>query len=172
MRLGHHISPLHLVLGICLALAWTTNTASAKPLKKVGNLDGNYVGIGLIVNAVHMDARWDGAFGGEISLSRVRERQSLSVLGVAVGGMHFANDDNGRLWAELTVANRTVFGFTLGISGGVAVEVDELDPPRWGGHGTLWVFAGVIPYVRIGAVQNTGIFMDFGVKVTLPAFRW
>ena len=172
MRLGQHIRNLGGCLGICLTLAVANGTATAKPLRPIGDLDGNYVGIGLIANAVHMEGAWDGAFGGEISLSRIREEKPVAVLGLALGGMHFAKGDNGRLWAELTAANRTFFGFTWGICGGLTVEVDELDPPRWGGHGTLWLFAGVIPYVRIGAVENTGVFMDFGVKVTLPAFRW
>ena len=169
MRIAHCIT-FGLILG--LILTWSA-PAAARPLRATNDLDGNYVGIGLIINAVRMEGGWDGGFGGEISLTRVRENQPLSALGIAAGAMHFAKrDNNGRLWADLSLANRTLMGFTWGLSGGLSVEIDDLAPPRWGGHGTLWIFAGVIPYVRIGAVENTGIFMDFGVRVALPAFRW
>lgn len=149
-----------------------TGPAGAEPLRATRDMDGSYVEIGPLGSLVRVAEKWDGGFGGELAVVRLREHAPLSALGLAAGAMRFAHADNYRVWADVLVANRPLLGVLVGMSGGAVVELDEVVPPRWGAQGTLWFFAGVVPYVRLGSVQKTGIFIDFGIKVALPAFRW
>jgi hypothetical protein len=157
------------VISLVLGLA---GPAAADKLRPTSDLDGNYVEIGPLGTLVHVADEWDGGFGGEIAVLRVREHAPLSAIGLGLGAMRFAKADNGRLWADVMVANRPLLGTLVGVSGGVALEIDDVVPPRWGAQGTLWIFAGIVPYLRIGSIQKTGIFIDLGIKVALPAFRW
>lgn len=141
-------------------------------LPSPAKLDGVYLALGPVGALVHVEDDWDGAFGGEISLWRVRERAVVSAVGAALGGHKFSERDGGQVWAELLAAHRTVWGLAIGLGAGGTVALDEFRSPRWGAHGELWVFAGVIPYVRIGSVEASGAFLDFGVKIALPAVRW
>ena len=144
------------------------------PLPEVANLDGLYLTLGPVAAAVytHGEHDWDGGFGGELMLLRVRENNVLSAIGLAAGGVHFAEAGNGRLWGDVVLANKTALGLGVGISGGLAVEVGDLQKPRFGWQATLWVYAGVIPYIRLGSLEQTGTFVDVGLKITLPALRW
>jgi hypothetical protein len=121
---------------------------------------------------VHVEGDWDGAFGGEVSLWRVREQSLLSALGGGFGGHKFSERDGGRLWGEISTAHRFRWGLALGLAAGTTAEVHQVTPPRWGGYGSIWAFAGVMPYLRVGAVQSAGTFVDLGVKIPLPALRW
>jgi len=145
-----------------------------EPLPRIADLDGVYVALGPVAAAVYSpdDDDWDGGFGGELMVVRVREHDLLGALGLAAGGVRFAEAGNGRLWADALVGTRTLWGLGLGLSGGLAVEVGDLQLPRFGWQATLWAYAGVMPYVRVGAVEKSGAFVDAGIKITLPALRW
>jgi hypothetical protein len=131
-----------------------------------------YLALGPVGSALRIEDQWDGAFGGEMSLLRVRERDLVSALGIEVGGQRFSERQGGLVWVDLFAGHRRPWGVTVGASMGVTAEVDQVRPPRWGAQGSLWVFAGIVPYVRAGAVQNSGVFFDMGVKIVLPAIRW
>jgi hypothetical protein len=128
--------------------------------------------LGPVGALVRTDGEWDGAFGGEASLWRIREHSILSALGLGLGGQKFSEGNAGRLWADFLAGYRTAFGAAFGLGIGVTTEVDEVIPARWGGHASLWVYAGVIPYIRVGAVDGRGAFVDVGLKITLPALRF
>jgi hypothetical protein len=113
---------------------------------------------------------WDGTFGGEAQITRVREHQTISAMGLAIGGLRYAERTGGRLWGDLVFAHDPG-PITLGLSIGATVELDDLRVPRWGGQATLWVFAGALPYVRVAAVQDSGVVVDIGLKIALPALR-
>jgi hypothetical protein len=119
-----------------------------------------------------VEGTWDGGFGGELSLVRVNEHRRLAGLGISLGGLQYTERSGGRLWGDLFGSTRTVAGVMTGLSLGLAVEVDEVRRWRWGAQGTLWVYAGVIPYVRMGSLQRGGLFVDVGLKIPLPALRW
>jgi hypothetical protein len=146
--------------------------ASAEPLRSPTDLDGVYLALGPVGALVRSDGAWDGAFGGEASIWRVREHEILSAAGLGFGGQKFAEGNGGRLWADVLAAHRTAFGVAIGLGAGVTAQIDEVVPPKWGGHGTLWVYAGIVPYVRVGGVEGRGVFVDVGLKVVLPALRW
>ena len=52
---------------------------------------------------------------------------------------------------------------------GAALEVDDIRPPRPGVEMTLWAFVGVVPYVRVGILSETGGFFEAGLMIKLPA---
>lgn len=158
--------------GLERAAAAQTEAPRADPLPAVANLDGLYLALGPVASAVHSDDGWDGGFGGELMLVRVREQSPLAGLGIAAGGVRFAEAGNGRLWGDALIATKKLFGVGIGVSGGLAVEVGDLQAPRFGWQATLWGFAGVLPYIRVGAVEQSGTFVDAGIKLALPAIRW
>jgi hypothetical protein len=155
----------------CCAVSPPAAADDAPRLRSIADLDGVYLSLGPTGGAVHTQEGWDSSFGGEISLVRVRERDALGALGLGLGGIRFTATDRGRLWADVQLGSRRPLGLGAGLSAGVTTEIDAVIPPRWGAQATLWMFLGVIPYVRVGTVQQSGLFVDLGVKIALPVFR-
>jgi hypothetical protein len=136
---------------------------------RVTSLDGTYLALGpmaAFVRADGLDGKWDGGFGGEISLVRVRERELLASLGIVVGALRLAVEERGRLWAEVLAGTRLA-GIHAGLGIGGGVEIDAEDGLGTG-HATVWIFAGVIPYARVGMVEGDGPFAEIGIRVALP----
>ena len=142
------------------------------PLRWTGDLDGTYALLGPLGTATRVEESWDGAFGAEVSLLRIREHKHVALAGLAFGGIRFAKREGGRLWLDALVATRRPLDLLTGLSLGGVAEVHEVIPPRWGFQAGVWVFAGVIPFARVGAMENVGVFVDVGLKIPLPAFRW
>ena len=172
--------PQGLVLAILLctlagleSLAHAQATPSrSEPLPSTADLDGTIFALGPVAAAVYADESWDGGFGGEVLLVRVREGEPVAALGIAAGGIRFAQAGNGRLWADLLVGTQHLLGVGIGLSGGLAVEVGDLQRPKFGWQATLTGYAGVLPYLRLGDVEGSGFFVDAGIKIVLPAIRW
>jgi hypothetical protein len=168
-----HISPpLLAIFTLVAGIAAGPAPAAAEKLRSTRDLDGIHLALGPVGSAVHTGGSWDGAFGGEISLTRVTERRPLAAIGLGIGGARFSERAAGRLWAELSVATRRPLDVPIGLSVGPTAEVDQVIPPRWGAQATLWVYAGVIPYLRVGGVEKSGRFVELGLKIPLPAIRW
>ena len=147
----------------------------ARTLPSTADLDGTVLALGPLGSAVVHDAGeggWDGSFGGEVVLARVRERELLSAAGLAVGGARFVDVERGHLFAELVAGSNRPFGITVGIAAGVTLEVDEVRPARWGWQAGMWAYVGVAPYVRVGHIDQTGMFAEAGLRIPLPAIRW
>lgn len=160
------------VLCILPHTAWADQlTRGSDVTATSASLDGIYVALGPVASAVYRAGDWDGGFGGELSLWRVRERAPLAAIGLGLGALRLAEGGSGRLWGDLQVATARPLGCVVGLGVGPVVEVDQTIPPRWGAQGTLWIFAGAIPYVRLGMAQKNGLYLDFGIKVALPALR-
>lgn len=149
--------------------------AQAAPAVRVTTLDGTYLALGpsaaLVRTREDGQASWDGGFGGEIALVRVREHEPVASLGIAAGALRLAAADRGRAWSELLLGSR-IAGIHAGLAAGASVEIDEVRPPRWGGHATVWIFAGVVPYARAGVVEGGGSFAEIGIKIAFPVFSW
>jgi hypothetical protein len=154
------------------------DTVPAQPepaLRYTGNLDGEYVFLGPVGGAVQIEGAWDGAFGAEGGIVRVRERRVLSAAGVMLGGIRYSARDGGRLWLEGVVGTRRLPGLgrtLLGLSVGPAVELGTVQHPRAGVTASAWVFAGVIPYVRAGSFDEAGSYVELGLALALPVGRW
>lgn len=134
------------------------------------DLDGLYLWLGAIGAASHVDARWDSTFGLEATVTRVREREPLGVIGVSLGGSRWTERGGGRMWLDGVVGTR-VFGRMMGASLGPFVELSEIAHPRLGGSIGVWAYAGIAPFVRVGAVTDLGMFAELGVHIALPALR-
>jgi hypothetical protein len=133
-----------------------------------GTLDGTYLAVGPAGAAIYLDGGWDAVFGGELSLARVQERRPLAGYGLTLGAAAYTERSGGRLWADLQAGTRWL-GPTLGVGAGPVVEIDDLRPPRWGVQGSVWLYAGAIPYLRAGHLERTGTFIEFGLRIPLPA---
>jgi hypothetical protein len=138
-----------------------------QPRHRVTSLDGMWLTAGPIAGAVHLDDTWNSAVGAELSVVRVRESDRVSALGLTLGFVTFDEREGSRVSAELQ-AGMDVYGIGWGLSAGVAGEFDQVIPPRLGAQGTLWLFAGIVPYVRAGVLEETGAFVETGVMIKIP----
>jgi hypothetical protein len=137
-----------------------------------GDLDGDRLLLGPVGAAVRIEAEWDTAFGASIGWLRLRERRVLSAFGAAIGGARYSTRDGGRVWLEGVAGTRRLGGVLIGVSGGAVVELGEVQHPRGGVTGSAWLFAGVVPYVRAGWLDEAGGFVEVGLAIALPVRRW
>lgn len=152
-------------------LAFAVAPAAAEPPRPTADLDGTYLWLGPAGSANYQEARWDSAWGGGAALLRVREARAVGVLGGWIGGLHYAGEDGGRVWADLVVGTR-LGGRMLGLAAGPAVELGSDHHPRLGASVAAWAFAGLTPMVRVGFLDEAGAFVELGAHLTLPALRW
>lgn len=134
------------------------------------DLDGLYIWLGPTGAATRVDTDWDSTFGGDLAVVRVREREALGAIGVDLGGSLWTARGGGRVWLDV-VAGTKLGGRMYGLTAGPLVEFADLAHPRYGGSVGVWGFFGITPYVRAGAVQELGTFVDLGVHIALPVFR-
>jgi hypothetical protein len=134
------------------------------------DLDGLYLWVGPVGAAGWVDARWDSTFGADATVIAIRERAALGALGATLGGSRWTVRDGGRVWFDGLVGTR-LFGHMVGGSAGPLVELSDLAHPRLGGSIGAWVFCGVTPYAKLGAVDGLGAFVELGLHIALPALR-
>jgi hypothetical protein len=131
------------------------------------DLDGTYLTVGPVAGALAIQNNWNSAVGAELSLVRLREGRVPALFGISLGGVVFDDRPGARTWAELELAIDR-FPVKFGLSGGLAIEWDRVEPPLFGAQGTLWVFAGIVPYVRVGTLEELGAFFEAGVMIKIP----
>jgi len=141
-------------------------------LESSADLDGFIAAAGPLGSAVYLDGEWAGAFGAEVTVVRVNEGSRLQAVGASLGGTRFAGRDAGLLWLDLTAATHGPLGVPVGAAVGANLRLDELARPRPGVQGTIWLFLGVVPFVRAGWVDGSGTLVEAGLKIALPVIRW
>lgn len=137
-----------------------------------GDPTSHFLALVVVGSAVRSEGGWDGGFGGEIAVGAMREASALAAWAAGVGVLAFSERDGGRAFAEAAVGTRWLTGILVGVAGGPVVQFDEFRSPRVGGEVSLWAFAGVVPYLRVGALEKSGVFLDIGLRIPLPAGRW
>lgn len=135
------------------------------------DLDGFYVWLGPIGSATTVRGDWDTLFGGDVTLLRIRERAPLSAAGGSFGFSKFTANEGGRLWLDAILGTRIRDRVMAGVTLGPIVEVAALEHTRVGASIGAWLFTGVTPYVRVGAVNESGAFVELGLHLALPVFR-
>ena len=134
------------------------------------DLDGGYLWLGPLAAASRIEGQLDSTVGGEATIVRVREGDLLGTVGGSFGGSLWTARGGGRLWLD-GVVGTSLGGHMVGLTAGPIVELGKLSHARYGGSIGIWGFAGVIPYARIGAVQELGMFAEVGLHIDLPAWR-
>lgn len=159
-----------LVLGFGVASA---DPAPPVKLRASSDLDGVHVWLGPIGAATHIESEWDSAWGGTIAVLRIRERARLGTVGAWLGGAHYALRDGGRVWIDGVAGSRRIVGARmLGFAAGPVVELGDLRHPRVGAQASIWCFAGVVPYARLGVLEASGSFVEVGISLSVPALRF
>jgi hypothetical protein len=138
--------------------------------RESSDLDGTYLWLGPSGAAGLVESHWDSAFGIDASVVRVREHEVVSAIGGSVGASRWTVRGGARLWAEALLAT-PILHHTIGLSAGPLVELADASHPRVGGAVGLWGFFGVTPFVRVGAIDTLGGFVEIGVHIALPAIR-
>jgi hypothetical protein len=149
-----------------------THQPSVPPAKfrPTWDLDGLYLWLGPSGAGGYLDHHWDSTFGGDFSLVRVREHELLGAIGADLGASRWTTRDAGLVWLDGLVGTR-VLGHMVGASVGPILALSQLDHPRAGASVGVWAFIGVTPYVRVGAVDGSGAFVELGVHIALPIWR-
>jgi hypothetical protein len=132
------------------------------------NLDGWYVHLGPEIAAVRRDDAWDSVAGGSLSIARVHEHATLALVGARVMAARWTAG-GGRVGVEGVAA--VPLGTMVGISAGPLVDLGDFHHPRIGATGSIWCFAGVVPYVRVGVIEASGAFVEAGISIPLPVWR-
>lgn len=159
----------------CIALAGvavprTAHAQAATPVTTAG-IHNMFVAVGPVAAAVHGSAGWNGAFGGEVLFGRMDEAASIALAAVSVGAADVSEGDRGRMWADVALGTRRLFGVTGGVSAGVTVDIHPVEPPDFGLHASLWLYAGIVPYVGIGRVAGE-TSLELGFRIPLPVKTW
>lgn len=134
------------------------------------DLDGTYLWLGPLGAASYAAPGWDSAFGAEAAVVVVREREAIALWGVNLGASRATARDGGRVWVDGLVGTR-LWGRMMGASLGPIAELSELAHPRIGASIGAWVFAGITPFARVGAISELGIFAELGIHIALPVLR-
>jgi len=163
---------LTLTLTLLLLRAAPAHADAAPKLRAASDLDGLHIWLGPVGAATRVEGSWDSAWGGTIAAIRIREAAPIGALGVWLGGAHYALRDGGRLWLDGVVGTRRLGGRMLGTAAGPVVELGDLRHPRLGAQASIWCFAGVVPYARLGVLEASGPFVEVGLSLGLPALRF
>lgn len=169
-------------LGVVVCLVGSAGAAEPPPpprsrlafptvsLRRTNDLDGLYVTVGPVVSITHVEGAWVTAAGAELAAIHIREHAFPAALGLALGGVAYGARDGGRVWLEAEVAVNDPLPIPIGLALGVAAEVDQTRSPRRGVQATLWAFAGLVPFVRVGTLELEGTFVEAGVMIKIPIF--
>ncbi len=114
----------------------------------------------------------DSCVGLELAVTRIRERELLGALGLAVNAGRYASSDDGRISALALAGTRRGTGWMIGASAGPLVELSPTARPKLGASAGLWIFAGVVPFLRLSTMEGRGAFFEAGVSLALPVVRW
>jgi len=150
---------------------WGSVGWADRPPPSPANLDGLYLTVGPLGGATRVEGAWTTGAGAELSLVRVTERCLPAALGIAAGGVGYTSRAGGRLWLEAEAAIGRPLPVAVGLGLGTAAEVDAVRPARFGAQATLWLFTGILPYLRAGAVQGAGAFVEAGIMIKIPAIK-
>jgi hypothetical protein len=140
-------------------------------LRPTWDLDGLYLWLGPVGAVGREAAVWDSTFGGDLSLVRIRERETLAAVGVTLGASKWTTHDGGRIWLDGLVGSEPVGNVVIGLSAGALLELDQLSAPRIGGSVGLWAYDAIAPYARVGYIDGLGGFVEFGLHIPLPVYR-
>lgn len=135
--------------------------------RMAGDLDGTYLTAGPVAGALAIQDTWNSAVGAELSLVRLREGRFPALVGVSLGGVVFDSAPGLRSWAEVELGIDR-FPVKFGVSAGLAAQFDRVVPPHFGAQATLWVFAGIVPYVRVGVLEELGSYFEAGLMIKIP----
>lgn len=144
---------------------------TAAIVHRQGDLDGLYLHVGPALGVAHTADGVDTFAGGAVSLTRLREGDLLGAIGGRIVAARWTERDAGRIDAELVLGTRRL-GLLAGISGGPIAALDDLQHPRIGGAVRIWCYLGVVPYVRMGVIAASGRFIEAGLELPLPVWRW
>jgi hypothetical protein len=134
--------------------------------------DSHFVALTVLGSAVRIERNWDSGFGGELLVGGLTDGRALAAWVVGFDLVAYSERSGGRASLEGAVGTRWPAGLLVGLAGGPVAELDDFRRPRLGGQISLWAFAAVVPFVRVGAVEKSGAFVDVGLRIPLPVWRW
>jgi hypothetical protein len=156
------------------ALALPAQADSGAPARPPGQAESasHFLALTVLGSAVRAEGEWDSAFGGEVAVGALRAGDALAAWAAGIDFVAYSERSGGRVTLEGALGTRWPTGVLLGLAGGPMIELDDFRRPRAGGQLSVWIFAGVVPYVRAGTVEDSGFFVDLGLRIPLPVLRW
>lgn len=154
------------------ALPAQADSRTPAPARGQAESPSHFVALTVLGSAVRAEGAWDSGFGGSLALGALRDRPALAAWAAAIDVLAYSERSGGRAAIEGAIGTRWPTGLLIGLAGGPVIELDDLRRPRAGGQLSVWIFAGVVPYLRAGTVEKSGFFVDLGLRIPLPVWRW
>lgn len=155
-------------------MAMTASVAQAAPLSTQGEPKLHFA-LGPTVSALHRSSAWDSKVGAGAYLAWDRPSSSISTLGTLVELSGFGGTDATRLTADLFLGIQ-LSDFSVGIGIGPLLDLFPNHRPQYGVRSTVWLFAGITPYLSISSISGLGAPEDpeieVGLKIPFPAISW
>lgn len=135
-----------------------------------------HVLLGPSVAAVHRDQAWDSEVGAQLQLHRRRQSPVLSALGLSLSVATFAEYEGIRLGLDLYAGTRLINDVPVGVAMGPVADVFLDHRPRGGIRTSLWLYAGVVPYISLASMHGLGapggIDLQVGLKIPFSLVHW
>lgn len=159
-----------------LGLSAPAHAQDAPRLSLVRFPSDTHLVLGPSVAAVHRDQAWDSAVGAQLQLHRRRQSPTLSILGLSLSAATFAKYEAIRLGLDVYAGTRLLGGIPIGLGLGPVADVFLSHRPRGGARATIWLYAGVVPYVSVATMHGLGapdgIELEAGLKIPFSLVHW
>ncbi len=158
-------------------LGLTTSTGHAEG-KRTESLQTPrlHLALGPTIAGTHLDSGWDSQVGGEVHFVQIAPASPLTIRGAALGVGNFARSGATRLSLDLYSGLPLSPDFTLGLGVAPFVDLFAEHRPLTGVRGTLWIHAGVAPYVSVSRRWGLGASgateMSIGMRIPFSVFRF
>ncbi|MBP6630858.1 MAG: hypothetical protein KBG28_22990 [Kofleriaceae bacterium] len=170
-RFTHRTSVL-LVAGALAATRAGPAWADQATLRPSGHPDADLLWLGATGAVWHDAAGADSAFGGHLAWTRLRQHGRVPVVGLGAAVVRPARASTARLTLEGLAGRRLRPWLALGLSLGPALELRQNAPARAGVTGSLWLFAGVSPFVRATTTTDGATVLEAGLEIAVPVARF
>ncbi len=161
----------HLFLSFAI-LGSTLGTAQAERGRQTNHLSrpSLHLALGPTIAGTRLDSGWDSQVGGELHLVHLTPSRHIAIHGAALGVANFSRTRATRLSLDLYTGVALSADFTLGLGVAPFVDLFADHRPLGGARATLWIHAGIAPYLSVSKVWGLGASgtMDLSLGLRIP----
>ncbi len=109
-------------------------------------------------------------------MHRQRKERLLASLGLSAGVASFARYRAFRLNLDAYAGTEIIENLPFGLALGPVVDLFHTHEARTGAQGTLWIYAGLAPYLRVTAMYGlgapAGMEFELGLRIPFSLRHW
>ena len=135
-----------------------------------------HLALGPTIAGTRLDSGWDSQVGGELHLVHLTPDNRIALLGAAVGVANFSRTRATRLSLDLYSGVALSPDFTLGLGVAPFVDLFADHRPLGGARATLWIHAGIAPYLSVsqrwGLGTSGNVDLSIGLRIPFSVIRF